>query len=128
MTLHGMLQAANRKRIHFVFPADAIWAVDIFSPARYRPYPAPMVFLEHLLSEWPSEQERYEKVVVPLLERLISEFPVAGDPPTAPEPPLEELVDGWTIEVAFDGAVTRVYQPGDPEKVIRFDFLSGSMI
>ncbi len=127
MTLHGMLQAANRKRIHFVFPTDAIWAVDIFTPGRFHPYPAPMVLVDHLMSEQPSEQTRYEQVVVPFLERLIGDFPVVGYPATAPEPPLEELVDGWTIEVAFDNGIARCYRTGDPNKVILFDFVSKSV-
>ena len=66
--------------------------------------------------------------MVPFLERLISEFPVAGDPAIAPEPPLEALVAGWTIGVEFDGALAQVYQPGDPDKMIRFELLSGPTI
>ena len=128
MTLHGMLQAASRQRIHFVFPAEAIWAVDIFTPGRFRPYPAPMALVGHLMSEQPSEQKRYEQVVVPFLERLIGDFPVVGYPAKAPEPPLEELVDGWTIEVAFDnGVARRYYRTGDPSKVILLDFVSKSV-
>ncbi len=126
MTLHGMLQAANRQRIHFVFPADAIWAGDTFLPGRSRPYPNSMVLVNHLMSDWSSEQERYEQVVIPFPKRLISESPVVDYPPIASKPPLEALVDRWTIEVAFDGTFAQVYQPGDPNKAIRFDFLLGS--
>ena len=126
MTLHGMLKAANRKRIHFALATDAIWAVDIFTQGRNRPYPAPMALLDDLMSEHSSKQERYEQVVVPFLERLIDNFPVNGYPSDAPQPPLAELVDGWTIEVAFDNAVTRRYRRGDPNKVIVFDFVSQS--
>ena len=122
MTLHGMLRAGNRDRIRFVFPADAIWAVDMFTPGHSRPYPTPMVLLDRLLSERSSEQARYEQVVIPFLERLFGEFPVLGYPAVAPEPPLQDLVDGWTVEVAFDGALVQSYRPGDPDRVIRFDF------
>ena len=128
MTLHGMLKAANRKRIHFVLAADAIWTVDILTPGRFRPYPAPMTLLDHLMEEHPSEQDRYEQVVVPFLDRLINDFPVNGYPDTAPEPPLEEFVDGWTIEVAIGNAFEQCYRPGDPNKVIRIDFVSNSVI
>ena len=124
MTLHGMLKASKRNRIHFVLATDAIWAVDTFIPGRLRPYPAPMALLDHLLSEHPSRQDRYERVVVPFMERLIGDYPVIGYPANAPEPALEELVGGWTIEVAFDNAVTHLYRRGDPNKVIRFDFVS----
>ena len=122
MTLHGMLQAGNRDRIHFVFPADAIWAVDMFTPGHFRPYPAPMALLDRLMSERSSDEDRYEQLVVPFLDRLFGEFPVLGYPAVAPEPPLQELVDGWTVEVAFDGALVQSYRPGDPNRVIRFDF------
>ena len=126
MTLHGMLQAANRDNIEFVFPSDAIWAVDMFTQGQHRLYPAPMALLDRLMSERSSEQDRYEQLVVPFLERLFGEFPVVGYPALAPNPPLEELLDGWTIDVAFDGVFLRSYRPGDPTKVIRFDFLSNS--
>lgn len=124
MTLHGMLQAGDRDRIEFVFPADAIWAVDRFTPGDFRPYPAPMALLDRLLAERPAERERYEEVVAPFLERLFGEFPVLGYPPVAPEPPLEELIDGWTVKVALDNAFVQTHRSGDPDKVIRFNFLS----
>ena len=60
MTLHGMLHAGHRKRVHFVFPADAIWAVDVFTPGRSRPYPVPMQLPVRLMSKRPSDPERYE--------------------------------------------------------------------
>lgn len=126
MALHGMLKAANRERINFVFATDAIWAVDIFAPGRSRPYPAPMALADHLLSEHPSYQDRYEQVVVPFLRRLFEEFPVTGYPANAPKPHLKDLIDGWTIEVAIDEAFTRRYQSGDPEKLIRLEFVSAS--
>lgn len=124
MTLHGMLKAANRKRVRFVFATDAIWAVDIFAPARYRPYPAPMALVDHLLLEHPSYQDRYEQVIVPFLQRLFEEFPVTGYPAAAPTPPLEELVDGWTVDVTIDDEFTQRYRSGDPDKLIAFDFVS----
>lgn len=120
MTLHGMLQAGDRDRIHFLFPADAIWADDELR------YPAPMTTLDRLILERSSERDRYEQVVVPFLDRLFGEFPVYGYPANAPEPSLEELVDGWSVEVAIDNVFVHSYRSGDPDKVIRFDFLSSS--
>ena len=83
------------------------------------------------MSERSSAQERYEQLVAPFLDRLFDEFPnslrvypVGGYPDIVPEPPLQELVDGWTVEVAIDNAFVQSYQSGDPNKVIRFDFLS----
>lgn len=127
MTLHGMLKAANRERISFVFATDAIWAVDIFAPGRFRPYPAPMALLDQLLSEHASYKDRYERVVVPFLERLFEDFPVMEYPATVPQPPLRDLVDGWTVEVAIDNAFEQHHRSGDPNKVIRFEFLSTSV-
>lgn len=127
MTLHGMLKAGDRERVHFVFPADAIWT-GYGDP---REYPAPMTLLDRRMSERSSAQERYEQLVAPFLDRLFDEFPnslrvypVGGYPDIVPEPPLQELVDGWTVEVAIDNAFVQSYQSGDPNKVIRFDFLS----
>lgn len=125
MTLHGLLQSGRRERIHLVFPADGIWAADIFSPDRYRPYPAPMVLLDDLLAAGDSHEERYEQVVVPFLDRLFGDFPVIGYPAVAPQPALDDLADGWSIEVAFDGRVERSYRQGDPDRLILFEFVSG---
>jgi len=44
----------------------------------------------------------------------------------APEPPLEELVDGWTVEVALNGTFVRTHRMGKLDKVIRIDFLSST--
>jgi hypothetical protein len=122
MTLHGMLEAGDRERVHFVFPADAIWT-GYGIPQKY---PAPMTSLDHLMSERSSARERYEELVVPFLDRVFGEFPVGGYPAVAPEPPLRDLVDGWTVEVAIDQAFAQSYRSGDPNKVMHFEFLSGS--
>ena len=65
-------------------------------------------------------------MVAPFLDRLFDEFPIGGYPDNAPEPPLEELVEGWTVDVAVDTAFVLSYRSGDPKKVIRFDFKSSS--
>lgn len=126
MTLHGMLKAKDRNRIQFVLVTDAIWAVDIFTEKRFRPYPAPMAVLAQLMAEHSSDQDRYERVVMPFMDRLIDDFPVLGYPASSPAPPLDVLADGWTIEVGIGAAFRQRYQSGDPEKVIRIDFESKS--
>jgi hypothetical protein len=78
------------------------------------------------MSEQPSSQERYERLVAPFLERLLGEFPVGGYPEIAPEPPLQELAEGWTVEVAIDDDFAQIYRPDDRNKVVRFDFLSST--
>ncbi len=125
MTLHGMLKAAKRDRIHFVLATDAIWAVDRFTPGHPRPYPAPMALVERLLLERSSERQRYEQVVIPFLDALVGVFPVLDYPPVAPEPPLEKLLDGWTIEVTLDGTFRQTYRAGNPDKVVHIEFVSG---
>ena len=90
------------------------------------PYPAPSALLDRLMSERSTARERYEELVAPFLDRLFGEFPVLGYPVIAPQPPLQELVDGWTVEVAIDNGLVRSYRSGDRNKVIRFDFLSSS--
>ena len=122
MTLHGMLKAADRDRVHFVFPTDAIWT-GYGDP---REYPAPMTPLARRMSERSSSQEQYEQLVAPFLDRLFDEFPTGGYPEITPEPPLQDLVDGWTVEVAIDSAFVQSYRSGDPTKVIRFEFLTNS--
>jgi hypothetical protein len=123
MTLHGILKAGNRDSVDFVFPAEAIWT-GFHDP---RSYPAPMTLLAQRMAELSSAQERYEQWVVPFLDRLFTEFPVGGYPKIAPEPPLQELVDGWTVEVAIDNAFVHTYRSGIPRKIVRFEFLSGSI-
>lgn len=123
MTLHGMLKAANRDRIDFAIQADAVWVVD----NRYsQSYPAPAVLLEDVISDRSSVQDIYKEVMIPFLDRTLRDFPIIGYPTTAPEPALEELVDGWTVEVALDEALVHSYQSGDPNKVIRIEFCSKS--
>ena len=123
MTLHGMLKAANRDRINFAIQADAVWVVD----NRYsRSYPAPALLLEQVISDRSSLQEIYQEVMIPFVDRTFREFPIIGYPATAPDPPLEELATGWTVEVALDEAFVQSYQSGDPNKVIRIEFVSKS--
>lgn len=121
MTLHGMLEAGARKQVHFVFPADALFT----GYGESATYPAPMALLDRRLFEWASAREQYEHVVVPFLERLFGEFPTGGYPAVAPQPPLAQLVEGWTVEVAIDDTFVQTWRAGDPDRRIRLDFLSG---
>src|SRR5262249_38159449 len=69
MTLHGMLNQ-NTRRIDLVFPAQAIWAADIWGPDDKRPYPAPMVLLTTFFARRANDTRAFEEVVVPFLDRL----------------------------------------------------------
>jgi hypothetical protein len=82
MTLDGMVKHNGARRIHFVFPAQAIWETDIWGPGDARPYPAPMVLLTTLFARRADDAQAYTQVVVPFLDRMITKFPVAGYPPT----------------------------------------------
>jgi len=121
MTLHGMATHGAR-RVHFVFPAQAIWEPDVLGPGEKRPYPAPMVLLATLFARRADDERAYDEIVVPFLERLITQYPVLGYPPDPPAPPLSELLEDWTIEVHFDDQFERVYRRGAPDKTLLVDF------
>ena len=95
MTLHSMIKNNVASRIHFVFPAEAIWR----GPADKEPYPAPMVLLTTSFARSANDAQAYDKVVVPFLDRVIMQFPVAGYPKEPPAPPLSDLLKGWNIVV-----------------------------
>jgi len=122
MTLHGMLKSHEPRRIEFVFPVRAVWVEDLWGPGQKRPYPAPMVLLDTLFARRADDARAYEEVVVPFLDRLITEFPVGGYPAAVPPPPLRELLDGWTIVVRFDERFEWVYRRGAPEKTLLIEF------
>jgi hypothetical protein len=121
MTLHGMLTHGAR-RIDFVFPADAVWVEDIWGPGGKRPYPAPMVLLRTLFARRADDAHAYDGVVVPFLDRVINEFPVAGYPAEAPAPPLRDLLTGWKIAVRFGDRFERAYRPGDSDRTLLVEF------
>lgn len=121
MTLHGMLQN-SATRIDFVFPAHAIWVEDLWVPGDKRPYPAPMVLLATLSARRANDAQRYDEVVVPFLDRVITQYPVLGYPPDPPAPPLSDLLKGWSVVVRFGDRCERVYQRGDSNKTVLFEF------
>lgn len=96
MTLHGMLQQNSATRINFVFPAQAIWVEDLWVPGDKRPYPAPMVLLATLFARGENDAQRYDEVVVPFLDPVITQYTVLGYPPDPPAPPLSDLLKGWS--------------------------------
>ena len=121
MTLHGMLQN-SATRIDFVFPAQAIWVEDLWVPGDKRPYPAPMVLLATLFARRANDAQRYDQVVVPFLDRVITQYPVLGYPPDPPAPPLSDLLKGWSVVVRFGERCERVYRRGDANKTVLFEF------
>ena len=122
MTLHGMVKHDGARRIHFVFPAQAIWETDIWGPGEARPYPAPMVLLTTLFARRADDAQAYDEVVVPFLDRMMKQFPVAGYPPDPPVPPLSDLLKDWSVVVRFGDRFERVYQRGDSNKTLIVEF------
>jgi hypothetical protein len=118
MTLHGMLKHNVARRIHFVFPAQAIWR----GPADARPYPAPMILLATSFARCANDAQAYDNVVIPFLDRVIREFPVLGYPPNPPAPPLSDLLADWTIVVRFGERFERVYRRGNSDKTLLVEF------
>lgn len=122
MTLHGMVKNGRPQRITFVFPVQAIWAEDIWGTAEKRPYPAPMVLLKTLFARRPDDTRTYAEVVVPFLDRMITEFPVAGYPADAPTPPLNVLLKDWNIVARFSDGFERVYRVASSHKTLTVSF------
>jgi hypothetical protein len=122
MTLHGIAKDSRARRADFVFPAQAIWVEDIWGGSDKRPYPAPMVLLKTLFVRRSDDARAYDEVVVPFLDRVISQFPVAGYPAVAPAPPLDELMQGWSIVVRFGERFERIYRHGDSNKTWLLEF------
>jgi hypothetical protein len=118
MTLHGMLKHNVARRINFVFPAQAIWR----GPADSQPYPAPMVLLTASFAGCANDAQAYDEVVVPFLNRMIMEFPVAGYPADPPVPPLSELLEDWSVVVRIGDRFERVYRRGDSNKTLIVEF------
>ena len=122
MTLHGMVKRTGARRIHFVFPAQAIWEPDIWGPGEARPYPAPMVLLTTLFTRRADDADAYDQVVMPFLDRLIMEFPVLDYPPDPPAPLLSDLLEDWGVVVRFGDRFERVYKRGDSNKTLLAEF------
>ena len=125
MTLHGMVKLNGARRIDFVFPIQAIWVEDIWGPGEKRGYPAPMVLLATLFSRRANDAEAYNEVVVPFLDRVITDFPVAGYPRNPPAPPLSDLLKDWSVVVRLGNRLERVYRRGDSDKTLLVDFQGG---
>jgi hypothetical protein len=122
MTLHGMIQHNVARRIEFVLPTQAIWAADIWGPGDKRPYPAPMVLLSTLFARSASDSQAYDQVVVPFLNRVITDYPVEGYPSDAPAPPLSELLKDWNIVVRFAHRFEQFYRRVDSDKTLFVEF------
>ena len=123
MTLHTLLKNDPPSRIHFAFASDAIWYEDVWGPGAKRWYPAPMLLLSTIFARHSKDQQRYDEVVVPFLNRTINEFPVLGYPARA-TPPLRDLIRDRTIVVRLGNDFERVYQRGNANESIRLDFVN----
>jgi hypothetical protein len=122
MTLHGMAKDTGARRVAFVFPAQAIWVEDLWGPGDKQPYPAPMLLLTTLFARRPDDARAYDEVVVPFLDRVIGQFPVAGYPPDPPAPPLRDLLKDWNIVVRIGERFERVYRRGDSNRTWLVEF------
>ena len=120
MTLHGMLKH-DALHANFVFPADAIWVEDA-DRGDQRWYPTPSVALSTLFARRTSDVQKYDEVILPFLNLLITEFPVAGYPRNPPAPPLSELLKDWRIVVRFGDRFERVYRRGNSDKTLLLSF------
>jgi hypothetical protein len=123
MTLHAMIKRQGAERAHFVFPSQAIWVEDLWGPGEKRPYPAPMLLLKTLFTRRPDAARAYDEVVVPFLNRMIGEFPVAGYPAVPPSPALSDLLRDWNVVVRFGGRFERTYQHGSSKKTLLIEML-----
>jgi hypothetical protein len=56
--------------------------------------------------------------VVPFLDRMVNEFPVAAYPADPPAPRLSDLLGGWNVMVRIGSRFERVYRPGDVNKTL----------
>jgi hypothetical protein len=118
MTLHSMIKNNVAPRIHFVFPAQAIWR----GPADKEPYPAPMILLTSSFARCANDAQAYDEVVVPFLDRVINQYPVVGYPADPPAPLLSDLLKDWNIVVHFGDRFERVYQHSDSNKTLLVEF------
>jgi len=78
--------------------------------------------LTTLFARRANDAQAYDEVVVPFLNRVITQFPVMGYPPNPPKPPLGDLLKDWTIVVRFGDRFERVYQRGDSNKTLILEF------
>jgi len=118
MTLHSMIKHNAAPRIHFVFQAQAIWR----GPPDAQPYPASMVLLTMWFARCANDAQAYDEVVVPFLDRMIQQFPVAGYPSDPPSPALIDLLKDWNIVVRFGDRFERVYRHADSNKSLLVEF------
>ena len=69
-----------------------------------------------------NDARAYDEVVVPFLDRMIMQFPVAGYPADPPTPPLNELLKGWNVVVRFGDRFERIYRRGDSNQTLLIEF------
>ena len=81
-----------------------------------------MTLLTMSFARCANDAQAYDEVVVPFLDRIILQFPVAGYPAGPPAPPLSELLRDWNIVVRFGGRFERVYRRADSNKTLLVEF------
>jgi len=81
-----------------------------------------MVLLTTLFARRADDAQAYDEVVVPFLDRMIVEFPVARYPPDPPVPPLRDLLKDWSVVVRFGDRFERVYERRDSNKTLLVEF------
>lgn len=81
-----------------------------------------MLLLTNILERRTNDAQRYGEVVVPFLDRVITQYPVLNYPSDPPLPPLNDLLKNWTIVVRFSNRFERVDRQGDPSKTLVFEF------
>ena len=81
-----------------------------------------MVLLTTLFGRRSGDEQAYKEVVVPFLDRVITQFPVAGYPSDPPVPPLNDLLKDWNVVVRFGERFERVYRRGHSNKTWLLEF------
>ncbi len=81
-----------------------------------------MALLSSVFGYFASNEERYDEIVVPFLDRLFTEYPVGGYPSSAPSPELATLVEGWNVDVLVGDTFERTYRQADSAKTILMEF------
>jgi hypothetical protein len=81
-----------------------------------------MVLLSTLFARRSGDAQSYDDVVVPFLDRMIRQFPVADYPPNPPVPHLSDLLKDWRVVGRFGNRFERIYRRGSSNKTLLIEF------